>query len=673
MCADPSSLRNVAVVGQETSGKTTLVEALLFAKKVIKRLGSVEEGNTVCDFEPEEKEQRKSMFPAVASLSHRGVDITLIDAPGAQDFLGQAIPLLRAVEGAVCCVDASSGVKITSRRIWKEMEALRLPCMLVVTRQDAENADFPRTVAQMQEIFSPKAVPIYYPDGAASSFTRVFSVLKPPPDAPDEVTGAREALVESIVEADEAVLEKYLEGEEIPEADLSRTFARAVRERKLFPVFVVSSVKAIGVEQLLDALVDLGTPPTAIPRVGTADGQEVTVDPAGPFVGQVFKVWADDFLGRLSYVRIFAGTMSTNGSLVNRRTGKTEKYGNVISILGKENKNIEGAGPGRIVAIAKVEDIATGDTLTDPSVDLVLPASRLPRPLVALAVRPKTRGDEQRLSGAVRELSAEDPCFENKVDSQTKELVISGLSDFHLNTMLKRMKRRRKVDLATSVPRIPYKETVTKAVKYVEYTHKKQTGGAGQYARVFIDLEPLPRDTGYEYVDKIYGGVIDGPFRVSVDKGVQAKKDEGVLAGYPVVDFRVSLVDGKTHPVDSKDIAFQIAGREAFKKAFEMAGPVLLEPIVTAVITIPQQFMGDIMGDLNGRRGRIVDTTTEGSMAIIKASVPLAELQNYAADLKSITGGEGTYEVEPERYDVVPAHLAEQIIAKARAAKEEEK
>ena len=272
---------------------------------------------------------------------------------------------------------------------------------------------------------------------------------------------------------------------------------------------------------------------------------------------------------------------------------------------------------------------------------------------------------EQRLLGGVKELAAEDPCFQMRWDEQTKELVISGLSDFHLNTLLKRMKRRRKVELATSLPRIPYRETITKTVKYVEYTHKKQTGGAGQYAKVFIDLEPLPRGGGYEFVDKIYGGVIDQPFRVSVDKGIQSKMAEGILAGYPVVDVRVSLVDGKTHPVDSKDIAFQIAGREAFKKAFMQAGPVLLEPLVTAEITVPQKYMGDIMGDINSRRGRIINTTTEGSMAVITAVVPLAEMQNYAADLKSITGGEGTYEIEFDRYEIVPPHLAEQIIAKA--------
>jgi len=673
MTTGGKAVRNVGIVGQETSGKTTLVEALLLHKKLVKRLGSVEEGNTVCDYEPEEKEQKKSVFPAVVSFSHSGGTVNLIDAPGALDFIGQTLPVLHVIECAVCCIDSPSGVKITSRRVWRELAALGVPRMLVVTRQDADNADFARTVKQIQETFGNKAVPVYYPDGAADSFSKVFSVLDPDSGAPEEVTSAREALIESIVEADDALMERYLEGEEISGEDLKAAFSKAVRELKLFPIFVVSARKGIGIAELLDGICTLAPTADEYPRKALRGEEEVPLGEVNGLVGRVFKVWADDFLGRLSYVRIFRGTVNANGSFVNRRSGRTEKYGNLLALFGKETKSVESAGPGSIIGIGKVEDMAVGDTITDAETDVVLPPIKLPTPLVSLAVRPKARGDEQRLLGGVKELAAEDPCFQMRWDEQTKELVISGLSDFHLNVLLKRMKRRRKVELTTSLPRIPYRETITKPVKYVEYTHKKQTGGAGQYARVFIDLEPLPRGTGYEFVDKIYGGVIDQPFRVSVDKGIQSKMAEGVLAGYPVVDVRVSLVDGKTHPVDSKDIAFQIAGREAFKKAFMQAGPVLLEPLVTAEITVPQKYMGDIMGDLNSRRGRIVNTTTEGSMAVITAVVPLAEMQNYAADLKSITGGEGTYEVEFDRYEIVPPHLAEQIIAKAKAKKEEEK
>ena len=673
MTANGSSLRNVAVVGQETSGKTTLVEALLLNKKLVNRLGSVDDGTTVCDFEPEEKDQSKSMFPGIATLSHEGVDVTLVDAPGALDFLGQALPVLRAVESALVCVDAPSGVKITSRRIWKELDALEMPRLVTVTRQDAENADFARTVRQIQEAFGSKAVPAFFPNGSAASFTRVFSVLNPPADAPDEVKEAREGLVESIVEADEALLEKYLEGEDIAADDLDRAFATAVLQRKIYPIYPTCAARGVGIEELLAGLVHLAPSPEDVPRTLMEGEEEVPLDFSGDFVGRVFKVWADDFLGRLSYVRIFAGAMTTNSTFLNQRTGKTEKYGNVIEVFGKEHKHLDSANAGRIVAIGKVEDMAPGDTLTAAGMKVAFAPYKLPTPLVSLAVTPKSRGDEGKLSGGVRELSAEDPCFQSRFDPQTKELVISGLSDFHVMTLLKRMKRRRKVDLDTKLPRIPYRETVTKTVKYVEYTHKKQTGGAGQFARVYIDLEPLPRGGGYEFKNKIVGGAIDKQLCGSVDKGIQAKLVEGVLASCKVVDVLVALVDGKTHPVDSKDIAFQIAGREAFKKAFEQAAPVLLEPIVSAEITVPQQYMGDIMGDLNGRRGRIVNTTSEGALAVIIAKVPLAEIQNYAADLKSITGGEGTYEIEFDEYEIVPAHLLEGIVAKAKAALEEDK
>ncbi|HAK96503.1 MAG TPA: hypothetical protein DCM87_16320 [Planctomycetes bacterium] len=675
MAAGESTIRNIAVVGQETSGKTTLIEALLHHKKLINRLGAIAEGNTVCDFEPEEKEQRKSMFPAVVNLSHGGLDFTLVDSPGSLDFLGQTLPVLRAVECAVCCIDCASSVKITSRRVWKAMDAVGLPRVIAVTRQDAENCDFERVVKDIQETFGPRALPLYYPNGAAAAFTKVWSVLKPADDAPPHVKEARETLVEAIVEADDAVLERYFEDGGVSDEDLARVFAKAVREMKVIPVFVVSALAGVGLAELLDGLAELAPPPNALGRTARKGEEEIPLDAVSGLVGQVFKVWADDFLGRLSYIRIFAGEMATNGSFTNMRTGETDKYGNVLVVQGKETKSIDRAGAGRIIAVGRVEDMMAGDTVADAGAGVVMPVTRSPTPLVSLAVRPKARGDEQRLTGGVRELACEDPCFVWHFEAQTKELVISGLSDFHINTMLKRMKRRRKVELETKPPRIPYLETVTKAVKYVEYTHKKQTGGAGQFARVFIDLEPRPRGSGYEYLDKIFGGVIDLSFRPSVDKGVRDKMAEGVLAGYPVVDCAVALVDGKTHPVDSKDIAFQIAGREAFKKAFAMANPVLLEPLVKLEVTVPQQYMGTIMGDMNGRRGRILNTGNEGNLAVITAQVPLAEIQNYSADLKSITGGEGTFEIEHDRYEVVPAHLQQQIVERSKAdhkEKEEE-
>ncbi len=665
------TLKNLAVVGQETSGKTTLIEAMLLEKKLIGRLGSVDEGNTVCDYEPEEVDQAKSIFPAVVSLQHGASDITLIDAPGALDFLGQSLPLLTVVECALCCVDAPSGVKITSRQVWKRMNAMNLPRMLVVTRQDAENANFEQTVKQMQEIFGDASIPLFYPDADGPGFSKVWSVLKPPDDAPDMVKSAREELVERIVEADEQMMEKYLEGGDISEEELQKVFAKAVLAGEIFPIFVTSAAKGVGITELLDSIDSLAPSSEALTRTVLKGEEEVELDYNGGFVGEVFKVWADDFLGRLSLVRIFSGVLPANDFFVNRRSRHKEKYGNVLTLFGKKQKKIEKGMKGQIVAIGKVEDMQVGDALADEETDVTFPKQKLPSSLSALAVTAKKQGDEQRVSDGVRELTSEDPCFNSHYNDITKELVISGVTDFHLNIMLKRLNRRRKIELNTKTPRVPYQETITKSVKYVEYTHKKQSGGAGQFARVFIDLEPLGRGEGYEFVDKIFGGSIDQPFRPSVDKGVQAKMKEGVIAGYQVVDVRVSLVDGKTHPVDSKDIAFQIAGRKVFGEAFKKANPVLLEPIYRMEVVVPQSYMGDIMGDLNSRRGRIQDTRTEGPMSIIVASVPLAEIQNYAADLKSITGGEGTYEIDFDRYDSVPPHIADKVVEAAKAEKEE--
>ena len=449
MAAGASTIRNIAVVGQEASGKTTLIEALLHHKKQIHRLGSVVEGNTVCDFEAEEKEQRKSMFPAVVNLNHKGLDFTLVDTPGSLDFLGQTLPVLGAVECAVCCIDCASSVKITSRRVWKALDAVGLPRVIAVTRQDAENCDFERVVRDIQATFGARALPLYYPNGAASAFTKIWSVLNPADDAPPHVKQARDALVEAIVEADDAVLEKYFEDGGVSEEDLARVFAKAVREMKVIPVFVVSALGAIGLAELLDGLAQVAPPPDALPRTMRKGEEELPLEKAAGLVGQVFKVWADDFLARLSYIRIFAGEMTTNGSFTNTRTGETDKYGNVLAVQGKETKSIERAGAGRIIAVGRVEDMMAGDTVADAGAGVAMPVVKLPTPLVSLAVRPKARGDEQRLTGGVRELACEDPCFVWHFEAQTKELVISGLSDFHINTMLKRMKRRRKVELET--------------------------------------------------------------------------------------------------------------------------------------------------------------------------------------------------------------------------------
>jgi elongation factor G len=666
-----SKIRNIAIVGHEGAGKTMLVEAFLYKAGVLTRMGTIKEGNTASDFDPDEREGGKSFACSTLSFSYKDTLFNLLDVPGSSDCVGDMLTALRAVECALICVDATSGVKVNTRRIWQETVKLGLPCCFAITRLDAENVDYEKTLAEIQEHFGDRCLPALYPDGSAGSFTRVFAVMDPPADAPEEVSSLNETLSEAVVEADDELMEKYLEGEQISSEVFRTTFTKAMLQRVLFPVLVVAGEPQVGVEEMLGFLAAFAPTPTALERKGRVGEEEVVLDPENGFVGFVYRTVADEFVTRISYLRILSGRLASNTSFVNRRTGKSDRIGNLLKVCGKEQSPIDEGVCGDIVAVAKVEDMLAGDTLTDDKTKVILQKIQFPNPMCSLAVRPKSRGDEQKISTALKELVADDRTVAVQADAQTGDLVLSGMSDLHLSLLLKRLKRRRKVEVETAPPKIPYKETITKGVKYVEYTHKKQTGGAGQFARVFIDLEPLERGSGYEFADKIFGGVIDQSFRPSVDKGIQNKMAEGVIAGYPVVDVRVSLVDGKTHPVDSKDIAFQIAGREAFKKAFLQCNPVLLEPIVKLEVVVPQANMGDVMGDLNGKRGRILTSSAEGNLAVVQALIPLGEIQNYQAGLKSMTGGEGSYTMEFDHYDIVPPNVHRAIVAEYEKQQEQ--
>ncbi|MEW6440696.1 MAG: elongation factor G [bacterium] len=668
---DIQKIRNIALVGHEGSGKTTLIEAFLFRAGLTSRMGSIREGNTVSDFDPDERDSGKSFMTSTLSFSHQGVHFNFLDVPGSPDCIGEALTALRAVECALICVDATSGVKVNTRRMWVEAQRIGLPCCFAITRLDAENTQFGKTLAEIQEHFGDRCIPVLWPDGSAGGFRKVAPVFPADGKIPEEVQPQREKLIEAVVEADDALMERYLEGEAIEEETLRETFRKALLERVLFPVLVVSSERQIGVDESLGFLASLTPSPDRFRRKALKGETEIPLDPANGFVGFVYRTVADEFVTRISTIRILSGRLASNSSFVNRRSGKTERLGPLLRVLGKEQKNLEDAGAGDIVAVAKIENMLAGDTLTDDKTDVRLPEIQFPTPMVSQAVKPKSRGDEQKIGTALKELAQDDRTFTVFADPQTGDLVVSGMSDLHLSLMLRRLKRRRKVEVETAPPKIPYKETITKSVQYVEYTHKKQTGGAGQYAKVYIDMEPNERGGGYEFQDKIFGGVIDQSLRPSVDKGIQAKMNEGVISGYPVVDVRVKLVDGKTHPVDSKDIAFQIAGREVFKKAFIQCDPVLLEPIVKVEIVVPKSNIGDVMGDLNSRRGRILTTSTEGPLSVVHALVPLAEVQSYQADLKSMTGGEGSYTVEFDHYDVVPAHIQKTIVAKYEAEQQQ--
>ncbi len=668
---DISDIRNIAIIGHEGNGKTALVEAFLQHAGIIGKMGNVKEKSTISDYDPDEKEAQKSLSTSTISFEYKGKQFNILDVPGSPDAIGEVLTAIRAVGLAIVCVDPAGTIKVNTRRAWKEAEKIGMPRLVAVAKLDHENTSFDDTVLHIQDHFGERCQPYLIPDGSAEKFSKVFSVLEPGDGAPAEVADSSTKVVEAIVEADEELMEKYLEGGEVSTDELKKTFVKSLVECNLFPIVALSAEKQIGTKELLDTLAEVSPPPNAIVRKAMKGDKEIVVNPDDGFVGFVYKTIADEFVTRVSHIRILSGKIAPHGEFVNRRTGKTEKVGSVFKLFGKDHKDINEGVAGDIIGIAKIEDMRAGDTITDAATDVTVPEIKFPTPMVSLAVQPKSRSDEQKIGTALKELEGDDMTFKMEHSRQTGELVIHGMSDQHLKLMLKRLKRRRKVEVETFQPKIPYMETVTKSVKNVEYVHKKQSGGAGQFARVFVDLEPKPRGGGYEFVDKIVGGVIDQVFRSSVDKGIQARRNEGIIAGCQATDFRVTLVDGKTHPVDSKDIAFQIAGREVLKKAFTQCNPVLLEPVVKMEIIVPNDNMGDIMGDMTGRRGKILSSGTDGPMAVVEAQVPLAEIQMYQADLKSLTGGEGSYTIEFDHYDIVPGNIQKGIIDKHEKGKVE--
>ncbi len=660
--AGTSAIRNIALVGHEGSGKTTLVEGFLKEAGIIQKMGHVKEKNTASDYDPDEKEAGHSFNCSTISFAYKGVNFNLLDVPGGADSIGDALAALRVVGCALICVDALHGVKINTLKVWHEAERLGLTRIIVITRLDGENVDFAKTLEDIRGHFGDRCIPLVLPDGSGEAFTGVTNSYHTESGASGEVESVHTELIEDIVEADEKLMEKYLDGDELSDEEVKDAFQISMINGTIHPILAVAAEKGIGTKEALDILAEISPPPGLIQRKAIKDGEEIVLDGSGGLVGFVYRTVSDEFVTRISYIRILSGTLRAQSGFVNRRTGKTEKISAVYKVCGKELKSVPEAGAGDIIAVTKVADITAGDTITDGKTDVTVEGITYPVPMVSLAVKPKSRGDEQKIGSALKELEEDDKTFKVVHDEQTGELVISGMSDHHLSLMLKRLKRRRKVEVETAVPKIPYKETITGKVEYAEYQHKKQTGGAGQYAKVFLNIEPKKRGEGYEFVDKIVGGVIDGPLKPSVDKGIQAKMKEGVIAGYPVEDVRVTLVDGKMHPVDSKDIAFQIAGREAFKIGFLQCNPVILEPIVKMEIIVNQDKMGDIIGDINSRRGKILSSDVQGDMEVLEAQVPLAEVQHYQADLQSITGGEGNYTMLISHYDPVPPQIQKSLI-----------
>ncbi len=692
-----AKVRNAALVSAKGAGKTSLVEAILFNEKVTDRLGRVEDGNTVSDYDQEEIDRTMSLSPTICSFEHNQDRIHIVDTAGYSDFFNETKMICRVVDNVIMLVSGAEGVKSQDIKLWQMLDDFGVPRMVFINEMDKELADFDMAWKSLGEsfgssVFVPVAVAVVkdkvlvgildivamkYIGGKADGSGEI-SVEKIPDDLADLAATYREKLVEAIAEINDDIMERYLEGEEISADEIAGVLLEGSSSGSLVPVCSGSATKNVGVKTLLDYFIKLSASPQQHSEFkGLDKNDKETVlkpEPNESFAATVIKTSVDQYSGKASIFRVLAGKIEPDSTVMIGEKDRKFKVSALAVMCGKTQKPITSAEVGDIACVIKIDDIDTGNTICDVNNPFLLEKLDLPEPVVALAIESKERGGEDKLSKALKSILDEDPMLKLKRDEQTKQLTVCGTGQVHLDSAVNRIKKRFQVEVNVSPPEIPYRETITKSIKYVEYTHKKQTGGAGQYARVFIDLEPMERDAGYEFVDKIFGGAIDQVFRSSVDKGIQAVTAQGVIAGYPVTDVRVSLVDGKTHPVDSKDIAFQVAGREVFKKAFLQCHPILLEPIMNVEIEIPDECMGDVIGDINSRRGRVITTEQGNNVTIVKVTVPLSEVLRYAPDLDSMTSGRGTYTMELGHYEEVPKRVAEEIIARynKKMNKEEE-
>ncbi len=648
---DAHKKRSFILLGHAHSGKTALAESLLYFCKATTRKGVVADGTTVSDYSFDEIERKSSINSSLVYCDFKDARIQIIDTPGYADFFGEAISGVRAVDGAVIVVDAAAGVEVGTERAWQILEEASLPGIIFINKLDKEGADINKALAQIKDRFSNKAVIITSPD------------------APD--------LVEAIVESDDKLLEKYLEGAKLSLEELNRGLRQAVIKRNIFPVVSGSSLNDKGIEDLLNAVVAYFPSPLERLKIEAGDPsapenkKEITFNDDGPFCAFVFKSISDPYVGQLSLLRVFSGSVLSNTGFYNASKKTKERIGQIYLLQGKEQRGVDAASCGDIVAIAKLKETFTCDSLCDEKNQILFDPIVFPEPAISASVKPKSRQDEEKISGALSKLAGEDPTFKVTHDPQTKELIISGLGDLHLGVMVGRMKKRFNVEVELGTPKISYKETISKGIK-VQGKFKRQSGGRGQYGDCWIEVEPLERGKGFEFIDKVFGGAIPRNFIPSVEKGVVQSCLEGAVAGYPIVDIRVRLVDGSYHEVDSSDMAFQIAGSMALRKAVIAAGPVLLEPIMDVEIAMPEEYLGGITGDINSRRGRIMGMEVKGKQQVLKAQVPLSEMFTYANDLRSITGGRGMYIMRYSHYEEVPNKAASVIINQYQAANKHE-
>jgi elongation factor G len=677
---EPGKIRNVAVTGHRGTGKTSLVEAMLFQSGAVNRLGTIEQGSTVGDWDEDEQRRQMTISASLCHLDWQGRKINLIDTPGEPSFQGDTIAALRVVEGALIVVSGVMGVEVQTSRVWARAEELGLARVFFVNMLDRERADFFRVLNALQSSVSPRAVAIHLPIGAEHELTGIVDLLhmkaytspeggketapgEIPAGMSDQVAEYREKLLDSVVETDEGLMERYLDGQELSDEEVAHALKDAVTRGEIFPVACGVATKNLGTTAILDLLVE------GIPSPAKKDF-DVHVDGAGSAIF-VFKTVADPFAGRINVFRVVEGEVNSDSTLVNHRSRNKERVGQLLTLQGKEHEQADEFGPGDLGAVAKLKETLTGDLLLDADKDVEEPKIDFPEPVMSFAIAPKAKGDEEKLGSALRRLSEEDPTLVLRRDQQTGEQLLSGLSQMHVEVAVERVNRRFGVDVDLRPPRVPYLETIRRESKG-HGRYKKQTGGRGQFGDAHIVLEPIEGHTGYEFVDKIVGGVIPQSFRPAVDKGIQEAMMHGELAGAPVQGIRVLLVDGSHHTVDSSEMAFKIAGSLAFKQAYGEADPVLLEPIMEVDVTVPDDAVGSVNGDLNSRRGRLHGMEPVGAgVTMIKAEVPMAEMLTYSQSLTSMTGGRGDYHMAFARYEEVPAHVAQKLVAEAQKEKEE--
>ena len=689
---ETAKIRNVGIVAHGGAGKTTLAEAILFDAGATSRLGKVEDGTTVTDFDEDEIKRRMSISSALAFCEWKGHKLNLVDTPGASIYLTDTRNCLRVLDSALVVVSSVSGVKVQTEKVWSFAESGNKTRVIFINKMDQEQADFFRVLEDVRKNLCSIATPVQLPIGAEASFRGIVDLIRMkaltyqgggtgkssegevPSDLKPKADELRAALMEAVAESDDKLLERYLEAGTLSAEELKAGLKRGVLGGKVVPVLCGSALKNIGIQPLLDFLIDVCPSPADRPPVEGLDpknGERLTRENSegAPFSALVFKTITDPYAGKITLFRIYSGLLSSDSTVYNVSKGSKERIGQVVLLRGKNQVQVPALGPGDLGAVVKLKETGTGDTLCDERNPIRLQPMEIPSPIIEYAIMPKTKGDEEKMSVGLQRLREEDPSLQVRRDPQTKEIILAGMGKAHLEIAIERLKRKFGLEVQMKTPRVPYKETIHGRVE-VQGRHKKQTGGRGQFGDCWIKLEPLPRGGGYEFVNQVVGGAIPRQYIPAVEKGIVEAMEEGVLAGYPVVDVRVTVYDGSYHTVDSSEMAFKIAGSLAFKKGVLQANPGILEPIMTVEVAVPDESMGDVIGDLNSKRGRVLGVETKGKGQVIKAQVPLAEMLEYATQLKAITSDRGDYTMEFSHYDELPPHLKERVIAESKREKE---